>query len=60
MITDEKGMTTEGEKDKKKPRILLMKLSSSDEVDLLFRRRFNLKSKGFDNIYITRDLSPQE
>ena len=43
-----------------RPRIMLLKLNSSDHVDLLYRRRFNLKSKGYTNIYITRDLPPQE
>ena len=43
-----------------RPRIMLLKLNSSDHVDLLYRRRFNLKSKGYTNIYITRDLPLQE
>ena len=58
-------MAAEGKKSGKeeqepRPKIMLLKLNSSDHVDLLYRRRFNLKSKGYTNIYITRDLPPQE
>lgn len=58
-VTGEKEAGKE-ENEKQKPRIMLLKLTSSDHVSMLYNRRFNLKSKGFSNIYITRDLPPQE
>ena len=59
VVTGEKESGKE-EKDKQKPNIILVKLTSSDHASLLYNRRFNLKSKGFPNIYITKDLPPQE
>ena len=32
-----------------KPRILLLKLRSKEHVELLYKRRFDLKSKGIEN-----------
>ena len=43
-----------------KPRIMMLKLCSKEEVDTLYRRRFDLKSKGIENTYITKDLDPEE
>ena len=51
--------TTE-DNNRKNPRIMLLKLRSSEEVELIFKRRFNLKSHGYANTYISRDLSPLE
>ena len=48
------------QKGKQRPKIMLLKLGSSEQADMIFRRRFNLKSKGFANTYITRDLPPKE
>ena len=50
----------DGQKGKQRPKIMLLKLGSSEQADMIFRRRFNLKSKGFVNTYITRDLPPKE
>lgn len=44
----------------KKARLMLVKMKRAEEADMLFRRRYNLKSKGFENIYITKDMPPEE
>lgn len=49
----------EGE-EQQKPRLMLVGLKTREEVDSLISRRFNLPHVGFSNIYITRDLSPEE
>ena len=43
----------------KKTRLMLVKMKKADDADLLFRRRFNLKAS-FENIYITKDMPPEE
>ena len=43
-----------------KPRLLLVKLQSKDQVEKLLEERFKLKENGFPNIYITRDLPLEE
>lgn len=47
-------------KNEGKPRIILVRLGTRQQADLLYNRRFNLKSRGFENTYITRDLPPKE
>ena len=44
----------------RKPRLLLVKLESKEQVGELFKERFSLKDKGFPNIYITKDLPLEE
>ena len=44
----------------RKPRLLLVKLQSKDQVEKLLEERFKLKVNGFPNIYITRDLPLEE
>ena len=41
-------------------RLLLVKLKNKSMVNNLIKRRTQLKDVGFPNIYLTRDLSPEE
>ena len=50
----------DGQKGKQRPKIMLLKLGSSEQADMIFRRRFNLKSKNFVSTYIMKDLPPKE
>ena len=43
-----------------KPRLMLIKLKRKECVDDLIKRRTKLKDVGFPNVYLTRDLSPEE
>ena len=43
-----------------KPRLLLVKLKRKEDVEHLLRLRWYLKDAGFPNIYMTRDLPPEE
>ena len=43
-----------------KPRLLLVKLKRKEDVEHLLRLRWYLKEAGFPNIYMTRDLPPEE
>ena len=43
-----------------KPRLILIKLKEKEHVDMLMKRRTKLKDVGFPNVYITRDLPPEE
>lgn len=43
-----------------KPRLMLVKLKDKEDVEKLFGERFKLKDAGFQNIYITKDLEPEE
>ena len=43
-----------------KPRLLLVRLKDKEPVDALIKRRTQLKDKGFPNVYLTRDLAPDE
>lgn len=43
-----------------KPRLMLIKMKQKECVDMLIKKRLNLKDVGFANIYITRDLPPEE
>ena len=43
-----------------KPRLMLVSLKNKDDVDALMSRRWELKKVGFSNIYLTRDISPEE
>ena len=44
----------------KKKRLMMVKMKNVEDADLLFRRRYNLKSNNFENVYITKDLPPEE
>ena len=56
----EENSQGEQQKQDAKPRIMLIKLSSKDQVETMYKRRFDLKSKGIENTYITKDLDPEE
>ena len=43
-----------------KPRLLLVRLKKSAQLESLYRKRFKLTDVGFKNRYITRDLTPEE
>ena len=43
-----------------KPRLMMVKLKSKSTVDELIKKRTHLKDVGFPNVYVTRDLSPEE
>ena len=51
---------TLGSKDTGRGRLMLIKLNNKDCIQELMRRRTRLREAGFQNIYITRDLSPEE
>ena len=55
-----KRQTTSGGSFEPKPRLLLVKLERKEDVDELLRKRWNLNKVGFSNIYLTRDLAPEE
>ena len=43
-----------------KPRLMLVRVKNKEQVDVLIKRRTQLKDKGFPNVYLTRDLSHEE
>ena len=43
-----------------KPRLMMLKLKDKENVNELIKRRTQLKEVGFPNVYLTRDLSPEE
>ncbi|KAF0314405.1 Transmembrane protein 70, mitochondrial [Amphibalanus amphitrite] len=43
-----------------KGRLMLIRVKEKEHVDILIKRRTQLRDKGFPNIYITRDLTPEE
>ena len=43
-----------------KPRLLLVTLKDTDQVEKMYHNRFGLKEVGLSNIYITKDLPPAE
>lgn len=51
----EQGTTSGG-----KPRLMMLKLKEKEQVDNLIKRRTYLKEAGFPNVYLTRDLTPEE
>ena len=43
-----------------KPRLMMVKLKEKEHVNMLVKRRTQLKDVGFPNVYLTRDLPPEE
>ena len=43
-----------------KARLMLIKLKCKEDVNVLLRCRTKLKDLGFPNVYLTKDLSPEE
>ena len=43
-----------------KPRLMMIKLKDRDYVNKLMKRRTHLKEAGYPNVYITKDMSPEE
>ena len=72
LLGDDVNMTTEkvlrlGKKrerqegeEEPKPRLMLVRLKKKEDVEMLMKERFNLSEAGFENIYLSRDLSPEE
>ena len=54
------GKKKEVEKGESKPRLMLVSLRTSAEVEALMSRRWNLTKVGYSNIYLTRDLPADE
>ena len=50
----------EGEEGEPKPRLMLVGLKRKEDVEWLMKEKWHLNKVGFSNIYITRDLSPDE
>ena len=53
-VLPQEGATT------RKSRLMLLKLSKKELVHELLRKRTQLKEKGFPNVYLSKDLSPEE
>ena len=49
-----------GSNAKQKPRLIMIKLKDRDVVNQLIKRRTQLKEVGYPNVYLTKDLSPEE
>ena len=43
-----------------KPRLMMIKLKDREKVNQLIKRRTLLKEAGYSNVYLTKDLSPEE
>ena len=43
-----------------KPRLLLVKLETKDQLETPMKERFTLKERGYPNIYVTKDLPLEE
>lgn len=43
-----------------KPRLMLVRVKDRNVVEQLYKKRFRLKDEGFQNTYLTRDLTPEE
>ena len=54
------GDARQGTTEEPKPRLMLAKLKSKEDVSQMMNKRWELRNVGFDNIYLTRDLSPAE
>ena len=52
--------TTERADNVKKSRLLLLKLKEKEHVNELMKRRTKLREVGFSNVYLTKNLSPEE
>ena len=55
-----KKRESEGEEDEPKPRLMLVRLKKKENVEALMNKRWDLRKTTFDNVYISRDLSPEE
>ena len=59
-----KKKETESQEDceisKPRPRLMMITLNKKEHVNELMRKRWNLKDRGFPNIYLSRDLPPEE
>ena len=51
---------TTAENVRPKPRLMLIRVKNKEHVDALIKQRTQLKEKGFPNVYLTRDLTPEE
>ena len=54
------GKKTTSDEGHQKPRLMMAKLKYKEDVDLLIKHRTLLKEVGYPNVYLTKDLSPEE
>lgn len=54
-----KQETGENEVDRR-PRLIMVKLEKAEEVEMLLRKRFQLREHGYPNIFLSKDLSKEE
>ena len=45
---------------KGKPRLMLISVKDKEQVNMLIKQRTKLKERGFPNVYLTHDLTPEE
>ena len=50
----------ENEEHEPKPRLMLVRLKKKESVEALMSKRWDLRKVGFENVYLSRDLSPEE
>ena len=50
----------EDEGEDPKPRLMLVRLRRKEDVDDLIKSRYDLRYVGFSNVYLTRDMTPEE
>ena len=43
-----------------RPRLMLIKVKDKQHVNMLMKRRTQLKDVGFPDVYLTKDLTPEE
>ena len=51
---------SEHDRTEPRPRLMLVKLTKKEDVQMLMQRRWKLREVGFPNIYLTQDLTPEE
>ena len=54
------GQTAGHPEVEQKPRLMMINLKDGGQVNELIKRRTQLKEVGYQNVYLTRDLSPDE
>ena len=57
LMTQEQGGGSEADQ---KPRLMMIKLKDREKVNQLIKRRTLLKEAGYSNVYLTKDVSPEE
>ncbi|XP_043225276.1 putative histone deacetylase complex subunit cti6 [Amphibalanus amphitrite] len=55
-----KKRESENGEEEPKPRLMLVRLKKKEHVEALMSKRWDLRKTTFDNVYLTRDLTPEE